>query len=259
MTMPAKDNAIPNHCIRWKWSPFTSQRAPSTTKNGASRERDRPGRRCVKEAAVDQQEFEGEQHPGNDSRQQSSVALEQGNAAKLRPGDDQNRGDNRTDRRLDQRRDIMDRELDRDLIESPDQAKRDGEGDREWIKRAGLGGMLHEFSSIPMRRTARMSVRQRPRRSGNASPHRSRQWEQMPAISITGLLGTNPAARRGSLERFRDVAAGRLADRTAAFADQKDDEVGRRRDCGRRRRRHCGSRCGGRGRCRAENRARDRP
>ena len=40
-----------------------------------------------------------------------------------------------------------------------------------------------------------------------------------------GTLGHKSGRSRGSLERFRDVAAGRLADGTAALADQEHDEV----------------------------------
>jgi hypothetical protein len=46
----------------------------------------------------------------------------------------------------------------------------------------------------------------------------------MLAISITGLLGKSGRSR-GGLERFRNVAAGRLADGTAALADEEDDEI----------------------------------
>src|SRR4029079_10476742 len=53
------------------------------------------------------------------------------------------RGGDRSHRRLDQRRDIVDRKLHRDLIESPDQAKREGERDRQRIERTGLRGVLH--------------------------------------------------------------------------------------------------------------------
>ena len=38
-------------------------------------------------------------------------------------------------------------------------------------------------------------------------------------------LGHESGRSRGGLERFRYVAAGRLADRIAAFADEEDDEV----------------------------------
>jgi hypothetical protein len=37
-------------------------------------------------------------------------------------------------------------------------------------------------------------------------------------------LGHESGRSRGGLERFRYVAAGRLADRIAAFADEEDDE-----------------------------------
>ena len=47
----------------------------------------------------------------------------------------------------------------------------------------------------------------------------------MPAISITGALGRKAGRSRGGLERFRNVAAGRLADGTAALADQEHDEI----------------------------------
>ena len=47
----------------------------------------------------------------------------------------------------------------------------------------------------------------------------------MPAISISGLFGEKPAARARGLQRFRGGAARRLADRAAAFADQKHHEI----------------------------------
>jgi hypothetical protein len=69
-------------------------------------------------------------------------------------------------------------------------------------------------------------VRRKGRRSCQATRHRSRQCEQTPAISITGLFGAKPAARHeAAFERFRDSAARRLADRAATFADQKDDRI----------------------------------
>jgi hypothetical protein len=40
-----------------------------------------------------------------------------------------------------------------------------------------------------------------------------------------GTLGRKSGRSRGGLERFRNVAAGRLADRTAALADEEDDEI----------------------------------
>ena len=50
---------------------------------------------------------------------------------------------------------------------------------------------------------------------------RSRQCEQTPAISITGLLGEKPAARHDVFECFRYGAAGCFADRAAMLADQE--------------------------------------
>jgi hypothetical protein len=40
-----------------------------------------------------------------------------------------------------------------------------------------------------------------------------------------GTLGRKSGRSRGGLERFRNVAAGRLADGTAALADEEDDEI----------------------------------
>ena len=47
----------------------------------------------------------------------------------------------------------------------------------------------------------------------------------MPAISISGLLGENPAAREEALSASAAAPPGRFADRAAALADQKDDEI----------------------------------
>ena len=40
-----------------------------------------------------------------------------------------------------------------------------------------------------------------------------------------GTLGRKSGRSRGGLERFRNVAAGRLADGTAALAEEEDDEI----------------------------------
>ena len=55
--------------------------------------------------------------------------------------------------------------------------------------------------------------------------HHPRQCEQMPAISITGLLWRKTRRARRGFERFGGTATRRLADGAAAFADQKDDEI----------------------------------
>ena len=44
-------------------------------------------------------------------------------------------------------------------------------------------------------------------------------------ISITGVFGVKPAARDDALSASATAAAGRLADRAAAFADQEHDEI----------------------------------
>ena len=228
MTMPAKDNAIPSHCDQMEVvARHKPARAQHHEERRECRERAPPGSPWCKGGRDRSAGTRGANStPAIIPASKRAVAFEQGNAAKLRPGEDQDRGDRRADDALDQRRDIMDRELDRNLIESPDQAKRDSECDRERIKRAGLGGMLHEFSSISTHRhCAQCRLRQRPPAERKASPHRSRQCAHTPVISITGRLGREAGRSRGGLERFRNVAAGRLADRAAALADEEHDEI----------------------------------
>src|SRR6202000_3214039 len=88
----------------------------------------------------------------------------------------------RAGRGLDQGRNIVDRKLDRDVIEAPPQAKPDGERDREGVERARRWGLCHFDYVLAMGSDAGVH-------------HRSRQCEQMPAISMSGLFGRKPAAR----------------------------------------------------------------
>ena len=181
-TMPTNDSSRPSHCDRMEMIAGNEPARSDHDKERRQIEKQRAARRRrPNQAAIDQQEFEREQHAGQNSGGERAVALEQRNAAHLRPGADQQRRDRRTRRRLDQRRNIVDRELDRDIVEAPAQTKPDSHRDGERVERAGRGdGCARLCDSMPRH-------------------HRSRQCEQMPAISISGLLGEKPAARDDAL------------------------------------------------------------
>ena len=51
------------------------------------------------------------------------------------------------------------------------------------------------------------------------------QCAQMPEISITGVFGTKPAARRSVFDRIGHRGRGRLTDGAAFFADQEYDRI----------------------------------
>ena len=182
MTMPTNDNSRPSHCDRLE---MVAGHEPARADHDEERrqiEKQRAARhRGPDQAAIDQQKFERKEHARQNAGAERAVAPEQRYAARLRPQTDQDGRDHRARRRLHQRRDIVDRELDRDIVETPAQAKPDRHRDRESRRAGGTTGRLA-----------------RPRDS-MPRHHRSRQCEQMPAISISGLLGEKPAARDEAL------------------------------------------------------------
>ena len=124
----------------------------------------------------------------------------------------------------------LQREFDRDLVEAPSQAQPDGDDDRERIERTGLrrllqgmrcsdsegiaeGGyearrfrllelLLSLFEHDPREEPIMLASKRRgdaPVVCAKFRADHSRQCEQMPAISMTGLFGTKPAARQEAL------------------------------------------------------------
>lgn len=103
----------------------------------------------------------------------------------------------------------MDRELDRDVIKAPAQAEPDCYCDRSCVER---------------------SRRWRGRRRGCHFLYNYRRLSIAAMGADTGNLDQRAFRRetgraRGSLERFGGGAARRLADRSAAFADQENHEI----------------------------------
>jgi hypothetical protein len=95
----------------------------------------RARRRGKQQAAIDQHEFDAEDHARSQACAQGAVALEQFYAAQPR---DQKQNDQRaagTDQGLQHRRNVGQRQLDRDLVETPAQAEHQHQRDRAGAER----------------------------------------------------------------------------------------------------------------------------